>query len=85
MELDIVFSLLITILIIIIIFNYVSITISDYDDREITKKCGLKKKLFNTEWITNSEPTTANNIVNQRKTLTISPLDDYNRQFYLSY
>jgi hypothetical protein len=85
MDLDIVFSFILIILIIIIIFNYVSITISDYDERDITKKCGLKQSLFNNNWSEQIVPSVNMNVNTVHKPLTISPLDVYNRQFYLSY
>lgn len=85
MDLDIAFSFIIIIIIIIIIFNYVTITISDYDERSIAKKCGLKQSLFNNNW---TEPIAENvkmNTNNIKQPLKISPLDDYNKQFYLNY
>lgn len=85
MDLDIVFSFILIIMIIIVIFNYVSITISDYDERDIAKKCGLKQSLFNNNWYEQVVPNVNMTVNNVKQPLKVSPLDDYNRQFYLSY
>lgn len=82
MDIEIVFSFILVILIFIIIINYVTITISDYGQKDIINKCGLQNNLFNKFEINESIPT--NNIL-KIEPKKISTVDDYHRQFYLNY
>lgn len=83
MDFNIVLSFILVIFIFIIVINYVTITISDYQQKDIINKCGLQQTLFDNRFEINHNiiPT---NIV-KKEAIRISPLDDYHRQFYLNY
>ena len=83
MDFNIVLSFIIVIFIFIIVINYVTITISDYQQKDIINKCGLQQNLFDNRFeMNNTIP--LNNIIKMEQK-QISPLDDYHRQFYLNY
>lgn len=84
MLIDLILSLLLILLVIIIILKYVTITISDVDQKYLINKCGMQKPLFSFNNIPNGILSKQENILNGKMNLQ-SQTEDYNNQFYLSY